>query len=63
MPSSFVQKSSVPWMASGLGHGRPVYEASLSAPVGPPSAVVNGHSSRTTPVTPVAAATRTASSS
>src|SRR5439155_15908068 len=53
----------VPWIASGLGKLRPVNEASLSAPVGPPSSVVKGHSSRTTPVTPVAAATRIASSS
>ena len=50
-------------MASGLGKLRPVNEASLSAPVGSPSAVVKGHSSRTTPVMPVAAATRIASSS
>src|SRR5439155_21944148 len=52
-----------PWIAGGLGKLRPVKEASLSAPVGSPSAVVKGHSSRTTPVTPVAAATRIASSS
>ena len=53
-PSSFVQKSSVPCCASGLGYGRPVNVASLSAPVGPPSSQRNGHSSRTIPVAPVA---------
>ena len=34
-PSSFVQKSSVPCWASGLGYARPVKVSSLSAPVGP----------------------------
>ncbi|MGB8878618.1 MAG: hypothetical protein WCD11_20000, partial [Solirubrobacteraceae bacterium] len=33
----------------------PVNEASLSAPVASPVSVANGHSSRTTPVMPVAA--------